>query len=316
MNCRQNRFLCFELELLVTRWTRSMFLATVFVSLWTSLSIGQEYVTETADAKVTLVVDGCKFTEGPAVDSQGNVFFTDQPNDRIMKIETNGKVSEFLKPAGRSNGMFFTEDGKLIACADEKNEMWEILPDKTHRILFKDFEGKKLNGPNDLWIDAKGTIYFTDPYYQRAWWEHKEKPQKSQCVYRVDRDGENMVRVDDALVQPNGIIGDAKRRVLYVADIGDKKTYQYAIAADGALIDRKLFCSQGSDGMTIDNEGNVYLTNNVGVTVYNKDGKKVQVISVPENWTANVCIGGTDRKTLFITASDSVYSIRLRTSGL
>ena len=133
MDCRQNRFLCFELELLVTRWTRSMFLATVFVSFWTSLTISQEYVTETADAKVTLVVDGCKFTEGPAVDSQGNVFFTDQPNDRIMKIETNGKVSEFLKPAGRSNGMFFTEDGKLIACADEKNEMWEILPDKTRR---------------------------------------------------------------------------------------------------------------------------------------------------------------------------------------
>ena len=233
-----------------------------------------------------------------------------------MKIDSNGKVGEFLKPAGRSNGMFFTEDGKLIACADEKNEMWEILPDGSHRVLLKDFEGKKLNGPNDLWIDAKGTIYFTDPYYQRPWWEHKEKPQKNQCVYRVDRDGENMVRVDDALVQPNGIVGDAKRRVLYVADIGDKKTYQYTIATDGSLIDRKLFCSQGSDGMTIDNEGNLYLTNNVGVTVYNKDGKKVQVISVPESWTANVCIGGTDRKTLYITASDSVYSVRLRTSGL
>ena len=105
----------------MTRWTRSIFLATVFTSLWNHLTVGQEFVTESADAKVTLVVDGCKFTEGPAVDSQGNVYFTDQPNNRIMKIDTNGKVSEFLKPAGRSNGMFFTEDGKLIACADEKN---------------------------------------------------------------------------------------------------------------------------------------------------------------------------------------------------
>lgn len=278
-------------------------------------SLGQEHVTLSSDAKVTLVADGFKFTEGPAADSAGNVFFTDQPNDRIMKVDLEGKVTEFLKPAGRSNGMFFTGDGKLIACADEKNEMWEILSDGKHRVLFKDFEGKKLNGPNDLWIDSDGSIYFTDPFYARPWWDHKEKPQGKSCVYRVDRDGNNITRVDDAVVQPNGIVGDASKRLLYVADIGDKKTYQYTIAKDGSLVDRKLFCSQGSDGMTIDREGNLYLTGSEGVTVFNSEGKKIQVIAVPERWSANVCFGGQDRKTLFITASDSLYTVPMRTQG-
>jgi len=121
--------------------------------------------------------------------------------------------------------------------------------------------------------------------------------------------------MDDALVQPNGIIGDSKRRLVFVADIRDSKTYQYTIANDGSLIDRKLFCSMGSDGMTIDNQGNVYLTGK-GVTVFDKDGKQIEVIAVPESWTANVCIGGKDRKSLYITASDSLYSIRLKVAGL
>ena len=275
-----------------------------------------EGVTETADGKVTLVADGYQFTEGPAVDAQGVVFFTDQPNDRILKVDLEGKVTEYMKPAGRSNGMFFAPDGKLIACADEKNEMWEIAPDKSHRVLFGKFEERKLNGPNDVWIDSNSTMYFTDPYYQRKWWEHKTRPQNKQSVYRVDRDGANVTLVDDSLVQPNGIVGDWERRLLFVADIGDSKTYQYTIANDGTLVDRKLFCSSGSDGMTIDDQGNLYLTGKKGVTVFNKDGKEIQIISVPENWTANVCIGGKDRRTLFITASDSLYTVRIKNRGL
>jgi len=273
-------------------------------------------VTEAADGKVTLVAEGFQFTEGPAVDAQGNVYFTDQPNDRIMKVDTDGAVSEFLKPAGRSNGMFFAPDGKLISCADEKNEMWEIAADKTHKVLFSTFEEKKLNGPNDVWIDSNSTMYFTDPYYQRKWWEHKTRPQTKQSVYRVDRDGSNVTLVDDTLVQPNGIVGDSMRRLLFVADIGDSKTYQYTISNDGTLVDRKLFCKSGSDGMTIDAVGHLYLTGKKGVTVFDKEGKEVQVIAVPKNWTANVCIGGKDHKTLFITSSDSLYSVRVKHAGL
>ena len=282
----------------------------------THCGLCNEGVTEAAEGKVTLVADGYQFTEGPAVDAQGVVFFTDQPNDRILKVDLEGKITEYMKPAGRSNGMFFAPDGKLIACADEKNEMWEIAADKSHRVLFGKFEERKLNGPNDVWIDSNSTMYFTDPYYQRKWWEHKTRPQNKQSVYRVDRDGANVTLVDDSLVQPNGIVGDWERRLLFVADIGDSKTYQYTIANDGTLVDRKLFCSSGSDGMTIDDQGNLYLTGKKGVTVFNKDGKEIQIISVPENWTANVCIGGKDRRTLFITASDSLYSIRIKNRGL
>jgi gluconolactonase len=276
----------------------------------------EKWVTEDSDAKVTLVADGFKFTEGPTVDSKGNVYFTDQPNDRIMQIDLDGKVSEFLKPAGRANGMYFTSDDQLIACADEKNEMWEIDLDKKHKTLFGEFEGKQLNGPNDVWIDSDRTMYFTDPYYQRPWWGHTKQPQARQAVYRADRDGNNIVCVDDAVTQPNGIIGDSKRKILYVADIGASKTYRYNIASDGSLIDRKLFCSSGSDGMTLDSEGNLYLTGNKGVSVYSDDGKLIQIIAVPKSWTANVCLGGKDRKTLFITASDAVYSIRVKHPGI
>lgn len=278
--------------------------------------VKQESLKRVTEGDVKLVSDGYKFTEGPSVDGEGNVFFTDQPNDRIVKISVDGSVSDFLKPAGRSNGMYFAPDGKLIACADEANELWELDREGKHRVLLKEFQGVRLNGPNDVWLDSNGTIYFTDPYYQRPWWEHKKQPQAKQSVYKVDRNGENLVCVDDALVQPNGIIGDAKKRLLYVADIGDRKTYRYTIGRDGELLDRSVFCQQGSDGMTLDSEGNVYLTGSAGVYVYNPEGELIETIKVPKGWSANVCLGGADRKTLFITASDSVFSVRVRNAGI
>jgi gluconolactonase len=290
----------------------------------TSLAFGQETEskqdgknpTKVSLGQAELVGDGFKFTEGPTVDSQGNVYFTDQPNDRIVRWTIDGKLSDFLKPAGRSNGMYFSPDGKLLACADEKNELWEIDSLGQHKVLLRDFEGNKLNGPNDLWVDRNGSIYFTDPYYQRPWWEHKKPPQRKQSVYRADPDGSNLICVDDALVQPNGIIGDSDRKLLYVADIGDKKTYRYKISNDGQLLDRQVFCRQGSDGMTIDSQGNVFLTGSAGVYVYSSDGDLIETIAVPKPWTANVCLGGKDRKTLFITASDSVFKVPVLYAGI
>jgi gluconolactonase len=267
------------------------------------------------DAKLELVFSDGKFTEGPASDAEGNVYFTDQPNDRIMRVGLDGKVTEFLKPAGRSNGMFFAPDGKLIACADEKNEMWEIDASGKHRVLFGTYEGKILNGPNDVWLPNNELMYFTDPYYQRPWWTHKSAPQPEQKVYLASRDGKSISVAADGFKQPNGIVGDAQKHILYVADIGDNKTYSFRITEDGKLVDRKLFCNQGSDGMTLDRDGNLYLTGK-GVTVYNEQGKKIQQIDVPENWTANVCFGGKNHQVLFITASDSLYTIAMKTRGL
>lgn len=268
-------------------------------------------------AQLQRVVDDCKFTEGPAADAAGNVYFTDQPNDRIVRIGIDGTVSDFMKPAGRSNGMYFAPDGKLIACADEQNQMWEIdVTDGSHKVLFGEHQNAKLNGPNDVWVHPNGVMYFTDPFYKRPWWKHSEPPQDAAALYRVDRDRSTIHRQSETFKQPNGIVGDADRKLLFVADIGDKKTYAYPIQDDGQLGSRTLFCAEGSDGMTVDDAGHLYLTGKLGVSVFAADGSKLGVIEVPENWTANVCFGGPDQRTLFITASSSVYSLEMKTRAV
>ena len=267
-----------------------------------------------AGAKVEKLAGGFAFTEGPAVDAGGNVYFTDQPNDRIMLWSADGKLSEFLKPCGRSNGLCFDKEGRLWACADEKNELWIIdVKSKEKTVVVKDFEGKLLNGPNDLWVTPAGGAYFTDPFYKRPYWKRGPTEQPMQAVYYLPAKGK-LVRVADDLKQPNGIVGTPDGKTLYVADIGAKKTYSYSIAADGALADKKLFCEEGSDGMTIDDAGNVYLTGK-GVLLFDKAGKKLTTIEVPEGWTANVCFGGKAMDTLFITASKGLYAIQLNAKG-
>lgn len=258
---------------------------------------------------------GFSFTEGPAADREGNVYFTDQPNNRIMKYDISGKLTTFMQPAGRSNGMYFDSKGFLWTCADENNELWSISPDgKVEKVTGK-FNGRPFNGPNDLWISPSGAIYFTDPFYKRSWWPHTEMPQEKQCVYLYSPEYKTVVRAAEDLIKPNGIIGTPDGKTLYVSDIGDKKTWSYTISPDGTLDNKILFCSMGSDGMTIDNEGSLFLTGN-GVTIFDKTGKQIGNIPVPEKWTANVCFGGKNRKSLFITASESLYRIEMKTKGV
>ena len=266
-------------------------------------------------AKVVKLAGGFKFTEGPAPDAEGNVYFTDQPTDRILKWGTDGKLSTFMEPCGRSNGLAFDKAGNLWACADEKNELWKIDPKtKEKTVVVKDHGGKLLNGPNDVWVRDDGSAFFTDPYYKRDYWKRGGPEQGKQAVYFVSADGK-LSRADAGdLKQPNGIIGTPDGKTLYVADIGDRKTYRYDVGADGKLSNRKLFCEQGSDGMTIDEAGNVYLTGG-GVSVYDRNGKKVAQIDVPERWTANVCFGGKEMKTLFITASTGLYAMPMKVKG-
>jgi gluconolactonase len=254
------------------------------------------------------------FTEGPTADAAGNVFFTDQPNDRILKWSLDGKLSTFLQPAGRSNGMYFDRAGNLIACADEKNELWSIAKDGKVTVIWKDNDGKKLNGPNDVWVHPSGSLYFTDPFYKRPWWSHDAPPQGGEHVYRLSADRKTLTRVTTDLVQPNGIIGSPDGKTLYVADIKAGKTYAYDIQKDGTLAGKRLHATLGSDGMTLDAEGHLYLTGK-GVHVFDKTGQEVQVFDVPEDWTANVSFGGADHRTLFITASKGLYAVRLKVKG-
>jgi gluconolactonase len=254
------------------------------------------------------------FTEGPASDRAGNVFFTDQPNDRIMKWSLDGKLTTFMQPCGRANGLSFDPEGQLWACADEKNELWRIDATGKATVVVKDFKGKLLNGPNDIWIRPNGGLYFTDPHYKRPYWKRGPK-EMEECVYYLAPDHKTLTRVIEDLKQPNGIIGTPNGQILYVADIGSSKTYRYSIQPDGSLKHKSLFCELGSDGMTIDSRGNIYLTGK-GVSVFDAAGKRIEQIEVPEPWTANVCFGGKDRQTLFITASKGLYALTMAVHGV
>src|SRR5436305_14511882 len=134
-------------------------------------------------ARVEKMAGDFKFTEGPAADADGNVYFTDQPNDRILKWGTDGKLSTFLQPCGRSNGLCFDAKGNLWACADEKNELWRIDPKGKATVVVKDYQGKLLNGPNDIWIHPDGGMYLTDPYYRRDYWKRGPREQDREAVY-------------------------------------------------------------------------------------------------------------------------------------
>lgn len=265
-------------------------------------------------AVLQLVSNQFSFTEGPASNKKGDVYFTDQPNDKIWKYNTEGKLSVFLEKSGRSNGLYFDKKGNLISCADEKNELWSISPKGKITVLLNSHEGHRFNGPNDLWVHPKGHIYFTDPYYQRSYWDRKSPEIKGQNLFYLPKGKKEAIVADSNLVQPNGIIGTPDGRWLYVADIRDGKTYRYSISDDGSLRDRQLFIEQGSDGMAIDNQGNIYLTGK-GVTVYNATGKKIVQIDVPAKWTANACFGGKQKNILFITATESVYTLQMQVKG-
>jgi gluconolactonase len=283
-------------------------------------AFGQEGGIIAPGAKVEKLADGFAFTEGPACDPDGNVYFTDQPNNKILRWSVDGRLSTFLEPSGRSNGLCFDHAGNLWACADENNELWRIEVDGErgtyirHTVVVKDYEGKKLNGPNDLWIRPDGGAYFTDPLYRREYWPKETVERGKEAVYFLPPNGKRIVVAADDLKKPNGIIGTPDGKTLYVADIGANKTYQYDMQADGTLTNKRLFCELGSDGMTIDNQGNVYLTGR-GVTVFDKAGKQIEHIDVPERWTANVCFGGKDWQTLFITASKGLYGIHTSVKG-
>jgi gluconolactonase len=267
-------------------------------------------------AAVDQLAGGFEFTEGPTCDAAGDVFFTDQPNDRILKWSADGALSTFLRPAGRANGMCFDSRGQLIACADENTALWSIAPDRTVTAILNEYDGRPLNGPNDVWVRPDGGLYFTDPFYPRPWWTHDTMPQDGQHVYFLPADRRQLVRVLGDLQKPNGIVGTPDGKTLYVSDIGAGRTYRYDIAPDGGLTRKTLVVEHGSDGMTLDSEGHLYLTGD-GVLVFDTTtGRQVEHIRIPgERWTANVCFSGQDKQTLFITATTGVYGIRMRVKG-
>ncbi|MBC7567123.1 MAG: SMP-30/gluconolactonase/LRE family protein [Pedobacter sp.] len=254
------------------------------------------------------------FTEGCSSDKDGNIYFTDQPNDKVWKYGTDGKVSLFLEKTGRANGTFFDKKGNLILCADDKGELRSVNRKGKVTVIAESFAGKQLNGPNDIWIDPSGNMFFTDPYYQRDYWTRRKPDLSHQSVYIVPKGSKSIVLAADSLNQPNGIVGSPDGKYLYIADAGAGKIFRYTIGKEGKLSAKLLFINRGSDGMTLDDRGNIYLTGN-GITIYNNKGQKIGQIKVPEG-TSNVCFGGKKKDFLFITAKTSLYAIPMKVKGV
>jgi len=297
-------------ELLMINRSMSTVLVACIFGLAVSASVASTAEELVAPgAKVEQLAGGFAFTEGPARDAQGNVYFTDIPNGRIHKWSLDGKLSTFRENSGGANGLFFDRSGNLVACEGGSRRITSITPDGAVTVLADSYGGKKLNSPNDLWVDPKGGVYFSDPRYG----SQEGLEQDGFHVYYLPPDRKPLLRVVDNLIKPNGVVGAADGKLLYVTDAGDGKTYVYRIQQDGSLADRKLIAPVGSDGMTLDERGNLYLARSV-VHVYSADGKKLTEIDVPEA-PSNVCFGGSDRRTLFITARKGFYAIRMNVCG-
>ena len=259
-------------------------------------------------AEVEKLANGFRFTEGPAVDREGNLFFSDVPNNKIHQWSLQGELSTFREETGGANGLYFDAKGNLIACEGGNRRVTSTDPDGNVTVLVDEYGGKKLNSPNDLWIDPKGGVYFSDPRYGKQ----TDLQQEGFYVYYVSPSGKISAVATD-LVKPNGVIGTSDGKRLYVADHRGRKTFAFDIQGNGSLTNKRPFAEQGSDGMTLDEHGNLYLTS-AAVTVYAPDGEQIARIDIPER-PANVCFGGADRRTLFVTARTSLYAVRMTVRG-
>ena len=271
-------------------------------------------------AEVVKLADGFGFTEGPTANSKGDVYFIDDPNCKIhVWSVSEKKCSVFVNESAYANGMYFDKNDNLFACEGGTGSIVMYTLDGKRTVVANKFGNRSFNKPNDLWVDPKGGIYFTDPVYGQPRFQNV---QGGEHVYYILPDRSKVIRAIETgegkgFVKPNGIVGTPDGKLLYVADIDGKMVYRYDIQQDGTLTGKHPFAPVAVDGMTLDEKGNVYLTDmgKSDVGIYSPDGKEVARIKPPEH-PANVCFGGTDFKTLFITARTGFYSIEMNVKGV
>lgn len=276
---------------------------------------------EKESSKQSLVVSQLKkiagdftFTEGPAVDAKGNVYFTDVPKHLIFVWTLEDKLDTFRVNSGRANGLYFDKDENLLACEGEKGQISLTTPAGEYKVIASQYNGKRFNQPNDIWPDSKGGVYFSDPKFGE---NQNEISQDGMHVYYITPDHSSVIKVIEDFEKPNGLIGTPDGKTLYVTDAQAQKTYKYDVNEDGSLANKKLFVNVGADGMTIDKTGNVYLTTSGknAVDIFSPTGELLESIKVPER-VSNLCFTGKDRNQLFITALTSIYRIQLNTQGV
>jgi gluconolactonase len=262
---------------------------------------------------------GFKFTEGPAADTAGNVFFTDIPNERIHRLGTDGKLSVFREKSNKANGLMFNGKGELVACEMDGQVAAYSADGTARRVLADKFDGKRFNAPNDLVVDKHGGVYFTDPEYNAP----RPFPQTIRTFYYISADGKVTRLHDKDLPNPNGIILSPDEKTLYVIPSSSAKMLAYPVEGPGQVGAGRVFCEldqpkgqkdRGGDGLTVDAKGNLYITTGLGLQVFDPSGKKLGIIPIPES-PANVTFGGSEFKTLYVTARTSVYALPMEIAG-
>ena len=273
------------------------------------------------DFGVKKVAGDCKFTEGPAVDAGGNLLFSDNPNDRIMQLAPDGKLTVFRQPCGRANGLLLDHQGRLLMCQSSgpggRRRVVRLEKNGEQTVLAETFGGNPFIAPNDLCMDRSGRVYFTDPYYGPP----NEKSQPTSGVYRIDAPGKVALVISD-LQRPNGIVITPDDKLVYVSDRGTQKLHRYKVLPDGGLAPAGVVYDfapdRGIDGMWLDVKGNIFGAAGVGKTtglfVISPDGRLLLHKPMPE-FATNVTFGGLDMRDLYLTAGKSVYMMRSITPG-
>lgn len=274
-------------------------------------------------ATVKKLAGGMKFTEGPVwLPKDNKLVFSDIPNSKLMQWNEADGLSVY-RESENANGNILDLEGRIISCQHGARNVIRIEADGTTTVLADKFDGKRFNSPNDVAVKSDGTLWFTDPPWGLT--EPHEIP--GHWVYKLEPKTGKVEVIHKYLAMPNGIVFSPDESRIYIADTGGHPRHPnpdfhnlpatiqcHAIGSDGKLGKKLFHIDAGSDGMAVDVLGNIYTTTGGKVHVYDADGKKLEQIDVPEG-PANVCFGGKDYKTLFITARTSLYSLRMKHAG-
>jgi gluconolactonase len=269
------------------------------------------------DAKLSLVGTGFGFTEGPLWDQAGFVYVSDETINKIYRLYPDGKKQEVIA-LGDPDGNTFDRHHRLIDCASVLRAIIEVTPGGKYNILADRYDGKKLNSPNDVIVGPDGALYFTDPTLDLVAGEKQEIP--FQGVYRLDGKGRVQLLTKD-LTQPNGLAFSPDGKRFYVDDSEKRNIRVYDVAADGTLVNGRIFGEEPGgkgdgvpDGMKVDKSGNLFVTGPKGIWIWDANGSHLGTIIMPEQ-PANLNWGDSDYQTLYITATTSVYRLRMKTQG-